>query len=400
MPSTDVTSELSYHNMNDGGTPTSNVFKSMTRRQRNWTNTANYPIVPRDDLPVNAYTDHKWSTLQNPVVHALTYKSGVLTSHVHSGDFTQAGADTEYTNMVAQVYTQHGIDTNAMLNAATVKAAVKVADAKVNVAVTLAEAAKTSDLILGTANRIYRAYRSFRRGDVVGIASNLNITPRKLHKSWLEYKYGWIPLLMDVKNGAEFFAQQHLGRPVRFVVSATEEVVASYGYTEDLSSFKPGSSRVRYTTISCKAKVKIWCELSNPHLSAVQQLGLTNPALVAWELVPFSFVFDWFISVGDYLQALSAFHGVTVRRAMGSTVKTASGYRDTRIAARTVGSTYEAPYQNTLAFTGRAYTRAARSVDPTSLYPPVNNPFTSWQKAVTALALLRATTRGFGYSRV
>lgn len=38
-------------------------------------------------------------------------------------------------------------------------------------------------------------------------------------------------------------------------------------------------------------------------LSIPQLLGLQDPELVAWELVPFSFVCDWFIPIGNYLQA-------------------------------------------------------------------------------------------------
>lgn len=34
-----------------------------------------------------------------------------------------------------------------------------------------------------------------------------------------------------------------------------------------------------------------------------QLLGLTNPELVAWELVPYSFVADWFIPLGDWMAA-------------------------------------------------------------------------------------------------
>jgi hypothetical protein len=36
------------------------------------------------------------------------------------------------------------------------------------------------------------------------------------------------------------------------------------------------------------------------------RLGLLNPAEVIWELVPFSFVADWFLPIGDYLSALDA----------------------------------------------------------------------------------------------
>jgi len=38
---------------------------------------------------------------------------------------------------------------------------------------------------------------------------------------------------------------------------------------------------------------------------------LTNPALVAWELVPFSFVADWFVPIGSWLTAIAPLIGIT-----------------------------------------------------------------------------------------
>ena len=45
-------------------------------------------------------------------------------------------------------------------------------------------------------------------------------------------------------------------------------------------------------------------------VASAAQFGLTNPLLVAWEVVPFSFVVDWFLPVGDYLEGLTSLHGL------------------------------------------------------------------------------------------
>jgi hypothetical protein len=46
--------------------------------------------------------------------------------------------------------------------------------------------------------------------------------------------------------------------------------------------------------------------LSNPSLAQLNGTGLLNPALLYWELMPYSFVVDWFIPVGDVLASLTA----------------------------------------------------------------------------------------------
>jgi len=283
-----------------------------------------------------------------------------------------------------------------MLNDLTVKALVKIADAKVNLAVAYAEASKTSDLILDTARRIDRAYRAFRKGDLRGIAQNLNITPKRLHKSWLEYKYGWMPLLMDVKGAAEFFAQQHVIRPPRFKVSTTASFTKTYsqvlGYTPVSGAATLPVPELFSATRDMK--VAIWCELSSPHLSELQQLGLTNPALVVWELIPFSFVFDWFVSVGDWLTGLTALQGVTVLRMFTSKVTkygSIRNYPSFDLQRPSQVRVIASPLQ--FAFSERRYERVPLTLEPGALHPPVTNSF-NFPKLVTSLALIQGNYRG------
>lgn len=55
---------------------------------------------------------------------------------------------------------------------------------------------------------------------------------------------------------------------------------------------------------------KLTAELSNSSWHAASQLDLVNPLSLGWELVPFSFVLDWFIPVGNMLEALTAHAGL------------------------------------------------------------------------------------------
>jgi hypothetical protein len=281
----------------------------------------------------------------------------------------------------------------AQQNETKLKALVKIADAKVNVAVTLAEAHKTSDLILDAARRIDRAYRAFRKGNLKGVAENLNITPRRLHKSWLEYKYGWMPLLMDVKGAAEFFAQQHVVRSPRFKVSASNTVTKTYPAILPWSPMGTPNNGIELWSCTRTVKVVVWCELSSPHLSELQQLGLTNPALIAWELIPFSFVFDWFVQVGDWLTGLTALQGVTVIRAFTSYVEGRSCQQDFAGYANhdLSGSNTRTPMS--FGYSRRYYVRTPLVLDPSELYPPMTNSF-DFKKLVTSLALIQGTHRG------
>lgn len=65
--------------------------------------------------------------------------------------------------------------------------------------------------------------------------------------------------------------------------------------------------------------------ITNPNLAMISQFGLANPLAIAWELVPFSFVLDWFVNVGDYLSSLTDFVGVELKNASTTTFTTYAG---------------------------------------------------------------------------
>jgi hypothetical protein len=79
--------------------------------------------------------------------------------------------------------------------------------------------------------------------------------------------------------------------------------------------------------------------VSEPDMLRASSLGLLNPAALAYELVPLSFVFDYFFSVGNFLTGL------------GSTIgcEFVSGYETTFARAKEVEYTndYYPPRRNT-----------------------------------------------------
>jgi len=360
-------------------------------RTRTWVNTPNYSTTDRSLLPINQYTDDRGAYDQDPTIRQTRNPTTGAVSTSTIGLTSIAALKSQHQTMSA--WLGYAVTDSSLANDAAISCLMKLADMKVNLAVTGAEAAKTSSLILGKANQLYRAYRSFRRGNFKEVAGILNLNRKTVHKTWLEYKYGWMPLLMEVKGAAELLAQHHLGRPIRFSATGTKvfEETKERKLTEPTAPYWSGTEYGKGTRTY---RVKIEAEITNPHISALQQMGLTNPALVAWELVPFSFVFDWFISVGSWLQALSALHGITVRRAMISRVSERSFEYVSTYHPQRVSSTYEElGCRYIFRSSARSYSRDKYYVDNTALYPPVNNDPFSWNRLITGLALLRTLAR-------
>lgn len=374
---------------------------SRSGRKRSWINTPNYGSIPKDEKPVNRYDDRHIVLSQDTYYAKRTHKG--------NGSVYYAVNPTPYfTNAVLDQMTLEevllssgksiGDRTVAVENESKALCLGKISNAKVNLAVAAAEAQKTADLILGTANRIDRAYRAFRRGDFAQVARLLNITPGRVHKTWLEYKYGWTPLLSDVKGAAEFFAQKHVGRPVQFTVISNRKHDASGTRRVTYTPYGglPTSTITHRFTLHNECKTKIWCEITNSRLSELQQLGLTNPLLVAWELVPYSFVFDWFLQVGQWLEGLTAFDGIRVKRVWQTSWFECRYERETPPTVRSDATyTYEESSLN-IKNRIRQFGRGVPSLDPTALTPLKGKPL-SFEKMITSLALLRGN---YGSARI
>jgi len=115
---------------------------------------------------------------------------------------------------------------------------------------------------------------------------------RAVAQTVLEIQYGWRPLIDDVYDGAVWLAAK-LQKPMVHRLSTRLQRTATVDLRPDvLYSYKNQQVSVRKQIVAYFSEGK-----------ADTSLNLMNPAEVAWELLPWSFVVDWFIPIGEYLQA-------------------------------------------------------------------------------------------------
>jgi hypothetical protein len=58
---------------------------------------------------------------------------------------------------------------------------------------------------------------------------------------------------------------------------------------------------------------------------SLAQCGVANPIATAWDLVPLSFVFDWWWNLGRYLEQFSDFYGLKIEDAYRTVYTVARG---------------------------------------------------------------------------
>lgn len=199
-----------------------------------------------------------------------------------------------------------------------------------NVPVFLAEGRKTVDMVVNTATRLVHMGLALRRGRLdrffeLSHPSNPTRIPSKSLKRrfgkayakdpfgafgdyWLQLKYGWLPFMSDCRNAVNTLMDTADRPDSRYgsVRSSYSQMLAPV-VLKNTKVFSDSGREIwgDNTVTGSDAFRAVWRYTINP-LDVPGRFGLLNPAEVIYELVPLSFVADWFVPIGDYLAALDA----------------------------------------------------------------------------------------------
>jgi hypothetical protein len=122
---------------------------------------------------------------------------------------------------------------------------------------------------------------------------------------WLQYRFGIRPILSDINAVLEEFAKPK--RPRR--VTGRGKYSLTYYDGSRGGTLGTSSCEVDYTYVDTH-NVEIRCGVVvDEFVSMAQALGLDASSMLAlpWELVPYSFVADWFANVQDFFLAAIPF---------------------------------------------------------------------------------------------
>lgn len=182
---------------------------------------------------------------------------------------------------------------------------------KVNMSLMFAERQKAVNMAAKKLVMVFKAYRSVRKGQFKRAGYELGLrNPRKARskqaaEQWLELQYGWRPLISDVYKLLDF-------QP--FSAGYT------FGRASAFSSYK--ASRGVQVTYHRRSQYLTHASVEDEGAAYASKCGLTNPALLAWELLPYSFVIDWALPISSYLNALDSRIGMSFHDTSYSTTVT------------------------------------------------------------------------------
>jgi hypothetical protein len=216
--------------------------------------------------------------------------------------------------------------------------------------------------------------------------------PKEAGGLWLEYSYGLGPLLADVYDTmAEF---HHSFEPL-LLVKGSGKWLDQFVVSDTTNAF--GFERIKYKESVeeinlCKYGVNFGYDPS--FSTAISRFSTLNPLGFIWENTPFSFCYDWFVGVGQFLRNFES--ALLSKKAFKSGYKTKSVFFAAALTTRGY-TNYKQPFQpHGLAaeYDASGYKwyksceRRVLSSPPTPGSPVIKFDFSNLSKALNAASLL------------
>lgn len=164
-----------------------------------------------------------------------------------------------------------------------------------NAGIALGEGRRTVELVVGTVTKLRKSFIAALHkewGTVARFGSRRRLTTEHVSSAYLQTVFGALPLIKDVFEAAKAFESKCTVRTDRFYASV--KVSKACESSAHPNAFMGMSERRR----------RILYEMSE-NISIPRSLGLADPAVVLWEITPWSFLFDYFVPIGTYLDNLA-----------------------------------------------------------------------------------------------
>jgi len=137
-----------------------------------------------------------------------------------------------------------------------------------------------------------------------------NTLQSMISDTWLEFQFGVKPLVNDVIDAAQALARYNIDDFPSKVVTGKSRYSQELGDNFITRSLGTGQlvTRIRKTSsvqVKIYGCVKVQCSAGASHAAALAGLTWRDFAPTVWELIPYSFLVDYFTNVGAIVEAAS-----------------------------------------------------------------------------------------------
>lgn len=186
----------------------------------------------------------------------------------------------------------------------------QVVGGSANVAITIAEMGETLNSLASVTQRLAKLTEDARRSGPkkttwykaqslakkYGRKIYRNGIGKTLKDGWLEYRYAVMPLMYDIDAHCQTLANLH-NRPQRNRFRKVRRVF-------DIDTSYNPNACVRWGPRKTLHSCRVVADIKSGPAKYLVYSGVSDPASVLWERIPYSFVADWILPVGDFLSAV------------------------------------------------------------------------------------------------
>lgn len=234
---------------------------------------------------------------KNPTAISFTRASEKI-RHGTAYWYTGSPSSSYHYSGILGTYCTQGLGTwhNSELTAAYNKAYSKLSDnirGDVDLSIDLAQMNKTMRIGHDVSN-IVRSFSKFRSLNPINLI-------KPVSNAWLTWIYGIKPTLGSIYGAVEFCRRHYVNKGVRFRAFASnrrKDVINVDGWPDYTYS------SVAETDCSYRCEISVVMAIPDNATTGAARLSSLNPVSIGWELMPYSFVADWFINIGGYLRDL------------------------------------------------------------------------------------------------
>lgn len=190
-------------------------------------------------------------------------------------------------------------------------------------ALTLAQRRQAMSMMTNRIMQMFYFVRALKRGQLVMALDHLGLKTTTEKDTWrrfkrhsgdlgsqiLEFRFGWQPLWQDIHNTAEILSSEI--KTHRVIGKGTSRIRRSTD-ASDPPNYYGDVSRTYNDTGRYHCKVWADVEMTNPNLALLNNLGMVNPVLVAYDAIPWSFVLNYFISLEEFCSNFAPYAGYTL----------------------------------------------------------------------------------------
>jgi len=205
-----------------------------------------------------------------------------------------------------------------MANLALTKATAKAKSAAVLGGEVLGDFAKTVGMLrrpFGNALQLLGKMTAYKKRRM---AKSAKAAARAASSAWLEYRYGWQPIIIDGKKIVDSALYEYDKACDRYLVARASE---DYSFTKsvDFKDVNADGIWLSGTVTVCErqkssagVRYRISPETIYSHAQRSFGARASDIPATVWERIPYSFVCDWFVNIGQYIQASTPVPGLDI----------------------------------------------------------------------------------------